>query len=364
MSFDTPVLMQEARRQLEICNACRYCEGFCSVFPAMTRDKAFADGEISHLANLCHNCRGCSYSCQYIPPHEFALNIPAALAEVRQDSWERLVWPAPLARAFHTRGVVIMLVMVAAITVFFLSLAGRAPGEGEGFYAWIAHNTLIAIFVPAFLLPLCGVAVGLWRYWRETGGRRIVLADLVGAAGSIAKMRNLAGGHGEGCNFEKEDRYSNARRYAHQAMMYGFLLCFAATSSGTLMHYAFDWPAPYPIWSPPKVFGISGGLLMILGGIELARLKLRADPSLGARRVWGGEMAFIVLLVLVAFSGMILYAATGTALVPPLLAFHLGTVFALFVLLPYSKMVHGFFRLSALIIEEQKKRAKLAASQK
>ena len=50
---------QEARRQIEICNACRYCEGFCSVFPAMTRNKAFADGDLTHLANLCHNCRGC-----------------------------------------------------------------------------------------------------------------------------------------------------------------------------------------------------------------------------------------------------------------------------------------------------------------
>jgi citrate/tricarballylate utilization protein len=23
----------EARRQMEICNACRYCEGYCAVFP-------------------------------------------------------------------------------------------------------------------------------------------------------------------------------------------------------------------------------------------------------------------------------------------------------------------------------------------
>ncbi|HWK65303.1 MAG TPA: tricarballylate utilization 4Fe-4S protein TcuB [Rhizobiaceae bacterium] len=364
MSFETSALIQEARRQLEICNACRYCEGFCSVFPAMTRDKAFANGEISHLANLCHNCRGCSYSCQYIAPHEFALNIPAALAEVRQDSWERLVWPSPLARAFHERGLIIMLAMVAAITAFMFSLHGRVPGAGEGFYAWISHNTLVSIFAPAFLLPLVGVVIGLLRYWRETGGRRITLADLTGAMGSVAKMKNLAGGHGEGCNFEKEDRYSNARRYAHQAMMFGFLLCFAATSTATLMHYLLNWPAPYPIWTLPKVFGLSGGVLMILGGIEMARLKLRADPELGARRVQGGEMAFIVLLVLVAASGLALYAATGTALVPALLAFHLGTVFAFFVLLPYSKMVHGFFRLSALIIEEQKKRAKRAGTSK
>ena len=98
MSLDTPV--SEARRQIEICNACRYCEGYCSVFPAITRQKAFADGDITQLANLCHNCRGCYYACQYTEPHEFALNLPAALAEVRVESWERLIRPHGFSRLF------------------------------------------------------------------------------------------------------------------------------------------------------------------------------------------------------------------------------------------------------------------------
>ena len=75
----------EARRQIEICNACRYCEGYCAVFPAINRERVFADGDIMQLAHLCHNCRGCYYSCQYIPPHEFAVNIPRILAETRAE---------------------------------------------------------------------------------------------------------------------------------------------------------------------------------------------------------------------------------------------------------------------------------------
>ena len=35
--------MNEARRQLEVCNACRYCESFCSVFPAVNRERAFSE---------------------------------------------------------------------------------------------------------------------------------------------------------------------------------------------------------------------------------------------------------------------------------------------------------------------------------
>ncbi len=350
------LLIDEARRQLEICNACRYCEGFCSVFPAMTRSNVFASGDVSHLANLCHNCRGCYYSCQYVAPHEFAMNIPAALGEVRQDSWERHVWPAPLARSFHERGVAIMAALVFGVALIFWAMKTFGPHEGEGFYAYMSHNTMVAIFVPAFLLPFVALAIGLHRYWKETAGRRISFAHLRGAFASAAKLKNLAGGQGQGCNFENEDRYTNARRHAHQATMYGFLLCFAATSVATLMHYALHMPAPYPIWSPPKLLGVSGGILLTLGAAALALLKLRSDPELGAKRVWGGEMAFVILLFLIAVTGLALYAATGTGAVPALLALHLGSVFAFFILLPWTKMAHGFFRLSALIIEEQKKR--------
>ena len=69
----------EAVRQLQICDACRYCEGYCAVFPALHRKRAFADGDITQIANLCHNCRGCYYACQFTEPHEFDLNLPGIL---------------------------------------------------------------------------------------------------------------------------------------------------------------------------------------------------------------------------------------------------------------------------------------------
>ena len=138
--------------------------------------------------------------------------------------------------------------------------------------------------------------------------------------------------------------------------MWGFLMCFAATSAGTVMHYAFDWPAPYPWWSPPKLLGVPGGLLMVIGALSLIRLKLRAERGLGDARVWGGGMGFVLLLGATALSGLVLYAATGTGLVAPLLALHLATVLALFLLMPFSKMVHGFFRLAALTAEAARAR--------
>ena len=56
---------QEVARQMQVCNACRYCVSFCATFSAMTRRLSFADADIHYLANLCHNCKGCWHACQY-----------------------------------------------------------------------------------------------------------------------------------------------------------------------------------------------------------------------------------------------------------------------------------------------------------
>ncbi len=358
--YDQPPTLtatEEARRQVEICNACRYCEGYCAVFPSAFGQRAFADGDITQLASLCHNCRGCYYACQYTEPHEFALNLPAALAEVRVESWERFAWPSGFARLFQRSGVALSLALVIGIAVLFWALTALAPASGEGFYAYLSHSAMVAIFAPAFLLPLAAVAIGLRRYWTEVGGARVRWPHLKTAFVDAAQLRNLSGGAAKGCNFEKGDRYSQGRRHAHQAVFWGFLLCFAATSSGTVLHYVFDRPAPYGFFSLPKLLGLPGGILLVVGSVLLIRLKLKADASLGAPSVWGGEVAFVALLGLTGLTGLALYAATGTALVAPLLALHLGTVLAFFLTTPYSKMVHGFYRMASLVRDAQRKDA-------
>jgi len=120
----------EARRQIEVCNACRYCEGFCAVFPAITQQKVFTDGDVTQLANLCHNCRGCYYSCQYTAPHEFALNLPRALAEERAESWERFAWPGVFGGLFQRHGVAVAAFLIAALAAMFAILSAARPASG------------------------------------------------------------------------------------------------------------------------------------------------------------------------------------------------------------------------------------------
>ncbi len=352
----TSATFDEAARQLQICNACRYCEGYCSAFPAITRQRSFASGDITQIANLCHNCRGCYYACQYTAPHEFDLNLPQILAQVRRESWEDYAWPGGLARLFQRHAGATVWVSVLGFALLFAAIRQLGTGAGAGFYAALSHSAMVAIFLPAFVVPLIAVAVGLRRYWRDVGGGALRWADLRAALHDAATMKNLSGGHGEGCNFEQEERFSSARRSAHHFVMYGFLLCFASTSAGTVLHYVFDMPAPYPLWSLPKLLGIPGGILLSLGCVWMILLKRRADASLSDHTAHRAEIAFVALLGCVGASGLALYAVGGSVWMPLLLALHLGAVLSFFLLMPYTKMTHGFFRLAALIRDAQQKR--------
>src|ERR1700678_654329 len=130
---------------MTICNACRYCEGYCAVFPAMEQRTVFAPHDLRFLANLCHNCAECYYACQYAPPHEFAVNVPKVLAEIRIESYQHFAWPRFLAGAFRKSGMVVSLVLALCLAVAVLGVSGAVTSPGD-FYSVISHNELVAIF--------------------------------------------------------------------------------------------------------------------------------------------------------------------------------------------------------------------------
>jgi len=347
---------QEAVRQLTICNSCRYCEGYCNAFQALTRYRSFDEPTVSHLANLCHNCRGCFYACQYTEPHEFAINVPAMLANVRAENWEQHIKPSWLSRSMQ--GSVWPYITITLLFVFLFSVVmGVSWGSSQPFYSSISHTSLVVIFLPLFILPWFSLIAGLKRYWRSVGGSKLQLSNMAQALRSAATMKQLSGGQGQGCNYENGDRYSSARRWAHQATMYGFLLCLASTSVATIYHYVFGWVAPYSFFSLPKLFGVFGGLLLSVGTAMLFALKRKSDKQLGSTKRLAGEYAFVALLFLVSTSGLVLYWSSGTALASGSLIVHLAFIATFFISIPYSKMVHGFFRMAALCREAQLARA-------
>jgi citrate/tricarballylate utilization protein len=61
------------------------------------------------------------------------------------------------------------------------------------------------------------------------------------------------------------------------------------------------------------------------------------------------DVAFLVLLFLTSFTGMILLAFRATAAMGTLLVIHLAVVAGLFITLPYGKFAHALYRYLALV---------------
>jgi citrate/tricarballylate utilization protein len=354
----------EVARQMQICNACRYCEGFCAVFPAMTRRLEFGKADIHFLANLCHNCGACLHACQYAPPHEFAVNVPQAMATVRGQTYVDYAWPPALGRLYQRNGLTLSVALAAALALFLLlALAANGTlwgGKSEGgFYALFPHNLLVGLFAPVFLWAVLALGLGVRRFWREvtpaTSGQPVSAPAAAEATHDVLRLKYLDGGHGEGCN-NADDAFTLARRRAHHLTFYGFLLCFAATSVATVYHYVFGWTAPYDLPSLPKLLGAVGGVSLLLGTAGLFKLNLQRDPQHGDAAQKPMDLGFIALLFLTSASGLALWLGRGTPALAALLAVHLGAVMALFATLPYGKFAHGIFRTAALLRHAVEKR--------
>jgi citrate/tricarballylate utilization protein len=352
-------LVAEGQRMASICNACRYCEGYCAVFPSIERRLSFAESDLAYLANLCHNCGSCYYACQYAPPHEFNLNLPRLLADVRIETYKKYAWPDPLARLFERGGVIASGVLVACMAVLLLALmllndssalfAAHPDSEGA-FYAVISHRTMAWSFGLVFAFVVVALLVGAVRFWRDTEEK---MGDLVSpgpvaqSIGDALQLKYLGGG-GDGCTYPDE-RPSHARRWFHHFTFYGYMLCFAATCVATVYHYALGRPAPYPFWSAPVVLGTLGGIGLLIGPAGLLWLRRRRDPALAASRDGGMDVAFLLLLFLTALSGLVLLVTREWPGMAFVLAVHLAIVMALFLTLPYGKFVHAVYRFAALV---------------
>ena len=354
----------EVARQMHICNACRYCEGFCAVFPAMTRRLEFPKADVHYLANLCHNCGACLHACQYAPPHEFAVNVPQAMARVRLETYQAYAWPPALGKLYQRNGLTLSLALAASLALFLAlgvatnaRLWGAVPGGN--FYALFPHNLLVGLFAPVFVFALFALALGVRRYWREitpvTGGAAVDAPTAAQAAHDVLRLKHLDGGHGQGCH-EDDDAYTLARRRLHHLTFYGFLLCFASTSVATLYHYAFQLPAPYDLPSLPKLLGAVGGVMLAAGTAGLWHLNRRRHAMHGDAAQRPMDLGFIALLFVIATTGLALWLARGSAAMPLLLCAHLGAVMALFATLPYGKFAHGVFRTASLLRHAVEKR--------
>jgi citrate/tricarballylate utilization protein len=353
---------QEVARVMQICNACRYCEGFCAVFPAMTRRIEFNTADVHYLANLCHNCGACLHACQYAPPHDFAVNVPLAMAKVRQETYIDYAWPLAMGRLYKQNGITLALassISLIAFLLFTLALNGTifmAPNGGN-FYAIFSHNTLALMFGTVFLFAIFALSIGVIRFWHQISPGSISGVAAAEATHDVLTLKYLGGGHGEGCNNE-DDAFSLWRKRFHHFTFYGFMLCFASTSVATLYHYLLGLSAPYALNSLPVILGTLGGIGLIIGPVGLLYLNYKRDSAHGDANQKPMDRAFILLLLLISASGLGLLAYRDTSWMSIWLVVHLGFVMSFFLTMPYGKFAHGIYRTAALLKNAIEKRQK------
>jgi len=371
--------LREGERIMAICNACRYCEGYCAVFPAMEKRQTFPVGDLRYLANLCHDCGECLYACQYASPHEFAVNVPRTFAQLRLESYEQYAWPAVLSRAFRRNSVgtsvALSVAMIVVMLLLALAIGSPAPAQTADFYSVVPHQVMVALFGAVFTFVLVALGVGLARFRRDTlpgsrpeplegrgtrptyGGR--VLPAYVGRVPrsgpavrwsvlrDILTLKNLHA-HGTDCTYAGEEARAPWRRWFHHCTFYGFLLCFASTSVAAIYHW-LGWSAPYAYTSLPVVLGAVGGFGLLIGPAGLYSIGRMRDPAATDPGQRPFDLGFLVLLFLSSLTGLALLVLRETGTMVTLLVVHLGVVLALFVTLPYGKFVHGLYRAAALV---------------
>ena len=351
-------ILKKAERVMTICNSCRYCEGFCAVFPAMELRRTFTDSDLKYLANLCHNCRDCYYACQYEPPHEFDLNVPATLATLRLETYGEFSWPRTNPSLLQKNGRFVSLIAAFSVLIILLltllfqgtDLFFNTHTGAGAFYKVIPYAAMVVPFSLLVTGMIFILVKGMLIQWQTMGGDRKELLDWpahLRAIQDTLKLKYLDGG-GYGCNYPNE-RFSMIRRNFHHGVFYGFMLCLASTSIAFFYDHILGLQAPYLLWSWPVFLGTIGGISLLVGTAGLLYLKFQMDQKPAASQTFTMDVAFITLLFLTSLTGLALLVLRSTPLMGGVLVLHLGCVLGFFLTMPYGKFLHAPYRYLALV---------------
>jgi citrate/tricarballylate utilization protein len=347
-------LFAEARRQLSVCNSCRYCEGYCPVWPALELRTALSDGDVTHLANLCHDCRDCFTACMYTAPHEFDLNPPQLFAEVREATYNNYVWPRSVPGWLGGyRGIILSFLAISGLLTALscLTTGGEVfagPKTGSA-YELIPHILMVVVVTAPTVWAVGVLFAAVVKYWRETHGSFGDLGHFPSWSRTLrdaAALRHMTGGD-EGCAYPGSEP-SSARRRLHHAVSYGFLLCLLSTTSAAFMQELLGMNPPYDYLSAPVISGTLGGAGMVVGCTGLIALQTRSERELGSESMRRADYGFLWALLILSLTGLLTLVVRATSLFAPVFVVHLASVIVAFAVAPYTKFVHWVYRLLAI----------------
>ncbi len=344
---------ENARFSMNICNACRYCENICPVFKAIELRRTFSEKDIIYIANLCHDCRGCYYACQYAPPHPFDINIPKILGTLRLETYKKYKksnFSKKIIENPHLFSIGIFIISFLFYITSFVIYNGTTNllqlyDQHNSFYRVLPENFLIITMLIPFVISLTLYIKSLIDYCNYVDIKKagfFKISNHIKSLKSIIFLEFLDGGN-YGCNYPNE-KYSFSRKIYHQFVFFGFIIAFISTLMAAFMSHILNISPPYSITSLPVIFGTIGGTLMILGLSGLLYLRSKMDRIPYSENINSMDINFILILSFIVITGFLVLIFRATMFMPVLLIIHLSIIVTFFIMLPLNKLQHAIFR--------------------
>jgi len=305
---------------------------------------------------LCHQCDDCSARCPR------GARPGDVMAAVRREAIFHYSFPRWLGHwASRPRSLPLLLLipcllfgLMAWLSDSLEKVLGASHNANRiifSYWSQLPQWLLIAFFIPFVVLDTVAMVLGVMRFWRDlrtcdheverTGPRQSLAASIRSAARSIILHEDFGR-----CTTER------GRMNSHRLVLFGFAGLLAVDfwvltlRVNPLLGNGFAYP--FNFWSPWKILANLAGAAVLIGCYLMMRDRMaRTDPT-GTWFDWM-FLGLTVAAVLTGFGCELLHYARVDPLRYATYIIHLATVFALLVLLPYSKFAHMIYRGTAMV---------------
>jgi len=372
-------LIASGGEDVKKCFQCATCSVVCEVsdaakpFPRKEmiwaqwgmKDRLLADVDIWR----CHQCNDCSQRCPR------GARPGDVMAAIRREAILHYSVPRWLGNRLSQPRFLPLLLLVPSILLELTAWA-RTPLEkflgGSyspnriiiSYWSQLPQWLLIAFFAPFVFLQVVVMTLGAMRFWRDLKARDR-------EAGFIGHKRSLAASIRSAARrivlHEEFDRCTadHPRMNSHRLVFFGFLgllivdLWVLTARFNPLLRDTFVYP--FNFWSPWKILANLAGAAMLIGCTLMVRDRLAPTGRTGTlpagtwfAGTWFDGMFLTLALaaVLTGFGCEILHYLRVDPLRYAAYVIHLATVFALLMLLPYSKFAHMIYRTTAMVYAE------------
>ncbi len=364
---------------LKKCYQCATCSVACPIAPEESpfprkemiaaswglKDRLIGNGDIW----LCHQCGDCSDLC----PRGAA---PAdVLSAVRSAAIEEYAQPKVLAKAINDPSKLPFLIGIPAIWFAILAYITMAHGDvmtkifnvfgvawshaHEGVHVISPANFFSTWFVDVTMIPTATAvalifALSLKRFLNDIHQNAVQEGktdkksiDYKAFGQALIRVIPVVLKHDKfnECEANKD------RATPHMMVLYAFIGLFIVTAVCGTMLYLGGYPGPYPQLNPIKWLANISGVALVIGSGMMIKNRLNNKDQMSSYKDW-----FILGIVFtLGLTGMLTEMARLAHLeyISYFLYYlHLIAIFNLFAFLPFSKMAHLVYRLTAMAYAE------------